>query len=409
MSSGASAGSKARLDVFIPKKLKFQRTASGLSVDGGTRHTDTVSQTCSAPLKPQNMREAAENIMEHNTLQTVHAAKPCATDQPPDDAADNEWTTDQLRLLHHTLTQKLRLTDMRSEIMARAGSGTAVLQGSLSSESLPVRPQPDRSHCSGSGLHHKGDETACSDANKLSVTKTGTVAANAAANGDTASLNTASMSCSPQTSVAHSTECTSPGDSHPQPSASKSATQHRKGTSVSPGQQHTRQRSDKPARSQHRHKSSRRNRSPERSRRQTPEHSTRRTRQNSPARTHFRASSRLKGSIGKHAGSSASPARRTKIFASTRQSSDRLSWSAASHIGFSRSRSQMRNSQHSRVYARRHRTPSRHGSPRVGSRGNRISPTKGYLADTSFMDRQRHAEAGVCFVPSRLSALAGMM
>ena len=381
-------------------------------------------ETLTLPIKltqlhpsPQNIREATEGSMDDHTSQTVRATKLCITDQPPDDA-DNEWTTDQLRLLHQTLTQKLRLTDMRSDIMARAGSGTAVLQVSLSGEYLPVGPQPDQSQISHSSLDHKGDETACSDANELSVTKTGTVAANAAANGDTASLNTASMSSSSQNSAAHSTGCTCSGDSHrtppsaSKPSASKSsptAVRYRKGTSLSSGQHHTRQRSDKPARSQHGHKSCRRNRSPARSRRQTAEHSTRRTRQSSPARRHLRASSKLQGSVGKHAGSSASPARRIKSLASNNQSPDGCSWSAASHIGFSRPRIQKQDSHHSSFYARRYRSPSRHGSPRTGSRGNRISPAKGNFVDTTFMNRQRQAEAGVCFLPSRLCVLADMV
>lgn len=414
MSSGASSGSKPRLDIFIPKKLKFQHTAAGLSANGGTRPTDTVGQTLSVPPKPQNIKEA-EGSMDHNTLQTAHPAKPCATDQPPDGAADDDWTRDQLRLLHQTLTQKLRLADVRSEIMARAGSGTAVLQVSLSGDSLPSQPQPGLSQWSGCGLHHKRVEPACNAENELADAKTGTVAANTAATSDTASLNTASMSSSPQGSAAHSPGCTSPADSHrTQPSASTSsptATRHREGTSLSSGQHHTRHRSDKPARSEHRHKSCRRNRFPERSRWQTAaEHSTGRTGPSSPARRHPRASSKLRGSIGKHVGSSASPARRIKALASTSQSPGRLSLSAAKHIGFSRPRSQKRNSQHSRLYARRHRTPSRQGSPRVGSRVDKLSAAKGNFVDTSFMDRQRHAEAGVCFfVAGFVHWLTGMM
>ena len=256
--------------------------------------------------------------------------------QISDGLADKEWTKDQLRLLHQTLTQKLRLADTRRDVNARAGSGIAVLQQTSSSVSSPVRS--DLHQHSGS-IHNHG------------AGKTDTVAADAAVNGDTTSFDSYSTRSSSQDSAAHSTGGMSPcAPGKSPPSASNSSptyVRHKKGISISPGQQHPKDRSDKPAKSQRPHrqasnKSRWPNRSPNQSERHTAEHSIGRTRHSSPARSHSRSSLQLKGSVGKHkqhtvrhrsiAGSSPSPARCNKASA-TGQPPEKQGMSIAKHSG----------------------------------------------------------------------------
>ena len=409
MSTGTSSDSKPRLDIFIPKKLKIQRKTSGLK-----------GQTSPAETKPQSTREAAQDSMNHDTVQMAQRANSCATDQISGQGADKEWTKDQLRLLHRTLTAKLRLADMGREVPARAGSGTAVLQRSSSTESLPVgkRTRLSTPQHSGSALNHEVDMADCSAAIGLADAKAGTVAADTAANGDTTSLTMASMSPASQKSAAHSTGCKSPCDSHrSEPSTSDSAptaVRHRRGTSLSSWQQRPKQRSDKPARSQRSHKSCRRSRSPKQSRKQTAEHSPRRTGQSSPARKPGRSPSKVKNSNGKLAGSSLSPARGSQALAPTSQSPDRPGMSAAKHVDSNKPKKQTRGGvrkrriRRIRLHTRRYRSPSRSRSPHLGSRAERIfarprSPhlATGHFVDTGFMEGQRYAE-GERFSPSRL-------
>ena len=421
MSAGASSGSKPRLDLFIPKKLKIQCRRSVLNADEGANTTDIAGQSSPAASKPQSTRETAQDSMNQDTVQMAHPANPCATDQILGQVADKEWTKDQLRLLHKTLTGRLRLADMRSEVNARAGSGTAVLQRSSSTESLPVEKQQRLPQHSGSALNFEVGKTDSSAATGLADAETGTVAADTAANGDTTSLIIASTSPSSQNSAAHSTGCKSPGNSHgSEPSTSNSdptAVRHRRGASLSSGQHHPKQRSDRPARSQRPHKSCSQNRSPKQSRRQTVEHSPRRTGQSSLARKHGRSPSKVKNSDGKHAGSSLSSSRASQALAPTSQSPDRPSVSAAKHVDSSKPKTQTRGGSRKRrirrirLHTRRYRSPSRNRSPHLGSRAERIfarprspHPAKGHFVDTRFMDRQRCAE-GERFRPSRLQAL----
>ena len=417
MSAGTSSGSKPRLDIFIPKKLKMQR--SELNGGAGAKTTATAGQSSPAVAKPESTRETAQDGMNHNTVQMAHPANSCATNQLLDELVDKEWTKDQLRLLHKTLTQKLRRADMRSKVIARAGSGTAVLQNSSSSESLRVAQLPRLPQHSGRAFNHRTGKTDCSAATGPADTKTGTVAADTAANGDITSLITASMSPSSQDSAAHSTGCMSLGDSHrSEPFTSDSSpigVQHRRSISLSSGQHHPKQISDKPARSQRSHKSCRRSTSPEQSRRQTAEHGTQHTGQSSPARKHGRSSSTAKNSSGKQSGSSISPARASQALAPTAsQSPARPNVSAAKHFGSSKPQRRTRGRlriRRNRPRARRHRSPSRSRSPYLGNRAERIfaRPRSPYFAasrfvDTSLMERQRYAE-GVRSSPSRLQAL----
>ena len=406
MATETSSGGKPRLDIFIPKKMKRQCIRSGSNGGDGARHTNTGQ---SSPSKTQNTRKAIEDSMNLDTLQAVHPASPRVTDQFPDEVADKDWTKDRLRLLHKTLTDRLQLADTRSEVIARAGSGTAVLQRSSPSDSLPVRQTPGLSQHSSSSHSHNNGKTDCNAAVGLADGKTG-IMADFTANVDTTSLNTVSTTSSSQDSVAHSTGCKSPGDSRrSEPFASGSsptAVQHRQGTSLSSGRHHPKKRSDKPASSQRPHKSCRRSRFPKQSRLQTAEGGTQRTGQSSPARKHPRSPSMV---CGKHAASSSSPARGGKAVAPTSKSPDRPSLSAAKIIGSSKPKGESQGSlrrRHSRLGTRRYRSPSRDRSPYLGNRAARSrSPAKGHFVGTRIMERQPYAEAGECLPPTGLQAL----
>lgn len=399
MSTGSSSGSKPRLDIFIPKKIRCMK--SGLNGDAGAKTTDTVGQSSPPASKPQSTRETAQDSMNHNIVQMAHSANPRATEQLPSQIADTEWTKDQLRLLHKILTAKFQLADLRSEVAARASSGTAILQRNSSNESVPVRHLPRMPRHSDSALNDEVGKTDCSAAIGLADSKTGIMIADTSANGDTTSLDTASTGSLSQDFAAHRTECKSPGYSHRSElstsDGSPTAVRHRRGTNLSSGQHHPKHRSDKPARSQCSHKSCRHNRSPMQSRRQVAEHSTQRTGQSSPARKYGRSPSKVKNPGGKHT-SSVSPARARQALASTNQLPAGPSVSAAKHVASSKPKRQTRGGLRNRR-RRRHRSPSRNRSPYLGSRAEIVfaRPRSPYLAmdhivDLGFMEGQRCAE-----------------
>lgn len=109
MSEATSSGNKARLNVFIPKKMKPQRASSSLNDNSVGRLTDMAGQSTSPTSKPQcqDTREARGSVdsRTHRTSQMACLADGSATNQPFNEVADREWTKEQLRLLHKTLTK----------------------------------------------------------------------------------------------------------------------------------------------------------------------------------------------------------------------------------------------------------------------------------------------------------------
>lgn len=392
MSEATSSGNKPSLDIFIPKQLGVQCKNSRRNADDVGRHVDTGGQSSSFTLKPQcqSAGEAAGDSSKQRTLQTTTLADACATNQLSNEFANREWTKEQLRLLHRTLTKKLQLEDMRSKVMARADSGVAVLQQSSAKRFSSVSQLPGLPRKSGS-VHRQA------------AIKTDIMAADTAANDKTTSLViSAGMTFPSQDSAAERTERTSakvPCDSHRSENSSTSdtsstASQHKESISATPERQHLKGRSDKPGGShqpqrQASHKSHRHHRSPNQIRRTARNHSS------SPSKLTKSAAKRKRCDVSVYRSpyteDSPSVAKRSRGGTSVSQSPAVGDWSTAK-VGASdrpkRGKRSTRRRRRARLLNKRSRSSSRHRSPCAVNR----TPLGKAFVEASLRERH-HAQA----------------
>lgn len=164
MPEGNCPDGKPRLNIFIPKKVTYKGRMLRVKTLSPDRAPDNACQNHSPATKAQSRttRQAAQNEEQLMPLQASGHATAVTADQCISEAPEEEWTTDQLRLLHKTLTRQLLQAakcPTGSNISSRADSSTLLhfgnnnqaKQGNLAFNKPGVQPTSKQQPSSSSG------------------------------------------------------------------------------------------------------------------------------------------------------------------------------------------------------------------------------------------------------------------